>query len=95
MRVMAKITMGDAANEKIADGSIGQIIQSAAERWKPEAMYFCSFDGRRTGYMVFDMTDSSDLPEFSEPFFRQLDAQVQVTPAMNGEDLQQGLSQLS
>ena len=95
MRVMAKITMGDAANEKIADGSIGQIIQSAAERWKPEAMYFCSFDGRRTGYMVFDMADSSDLPEFSEPFFRQLDAQVQVTPAMNGEDLQQGLSQLS
>ena len=46
------------------DGSIGGLIQSAAERWKPEAMYFGTFDGHRTAFMVFDMPDSSDMVPF-------------------------------
>jgi hypothetical protein len=46
-------------------------------------------------YMVFDMADSSDLPPFAEPFFQGLNADVQVAPTMNGDDLQKGLSQLA
>jgi hypothetical protein len=96
MRVMAKVALSvEGGNKAIKDGTIGKLMQEAAERWKPEAMYFTTFDGRRTMYMVFDMADSSDLPPFAEPFFQGLNADVQVAPTMNGDDLQKGLAQLA
>ena len=69
-------------------------MQQAAERWKPEAMYFTTFDGKRTAFIIFDMPDSSSIPPFAEPFFMELNAEVQISPVMNGEDLQKGLSAL-
>lgn len=90
---MAKITMPvEAGNRAVQDGTIGKVVQQTAERWKPEAMYFTTFDGRRTMFCVFDMPASSDLPPFAEPFFTQLHAEVIVSPAMNGDDLQTGLA---
>lgn len=75
MRVMAKISIpAEAGNQAIKNGAMGRIIQETAERWKPEAMYFTSFDGRRTQFLVFDMPDTSDMPPFTEPFFMELDA---------------------
>ncbi len=50
--------------------------------------------GAGTAYMVFDLPDTSDIPPFAEPLFRGLDAEVELAPAMNGDDLQKGLSQL-
>jgi hypothetical protein len=95
MRVMARITVPvESGNRAIKDGSLGQVMQRAAERWRPEGMFFSTFDGRRTAFMVFDLPDASDMPPFAEPFFRELDADVQIAPAMNGDDLQKGLSQL-
>ena len=69
-------------------------MQRAAERWKPEAMYFTTFDGRRTAFVIFDMSDPSDLPPFAEPFFMELEAAVEVAPVMNGADLEKGLSRI-
>jgi len=92
---MARISMPvESGNRAIKDGTLGTAMQRAAERWKPEAMYFTTFDGRRTAFMVFNLPDASDLPPFAEPFFRELNADVQLAPAMNGDDLQKGLSQL-
>jgi hypothetical protein len=92
---MAKISIPvEAGNQAIKDGTIGTMMQRAAERWKPEAMYFTTFDGRRTAFMVFDFPDASNLPPFAEPFFQGLNADVQLAPAMNADDLQKGLSQL-
>ena len=95
MRVMAMISVPvEAGNQAIKDGSLGAAMQRAAERWKPEAMYFTTFDGQRTAFMVFDLPEASGIPPFAEPFFRELNAKVQLAPAMSGEDLQKGLSQL-
>jgi len=81
MRVMAKITIPiESGSRAVKDGSIGGLIQSAAERWKPGAMYFGTFDGHRTAFMVFDMPDSSDMVPFCEPFFTALDADVGGRP---------------
>jgi hypothetical protein len=92
---MARISMPvEPGNRAIKDGRVGAIMQRAAERWKPEAMYFTTFDGRRTAYMVFDLPDSSGIPPFAEPFFNELDAEVELAPAMNADDLQAGLAQL-
>ena len=54
-------------------------MQETAERWKPEAAYFTTFDGRRTAFFVFDMPDASAIPPFAEPFFQELDAEVQIS----------------
>jgi hypothetical protein len=43
---------------------------------------------------VFDLPDESDIPSFAEPFFMELNAGVEIAPAMNGDDLQKGLSQV-
>lgn len=84
----------ESGNRAVRDGTVGTLMQRTAERWKPEAMYFTTFDGRRTAYMVLDLPDASDIPPFAEPFFTQLNAEVELAPVMNGEDLQRGLSQL-
>jgi hypothetical protein len=95
MRMMAKIGIPvEAGNQALKDGALGAAIQRAAERWKPEAMYFTTFDGQRTAFMVFDLPDASGIPPFAEPFFRDLNANVQLAPVMNADDLQQGLAQL-
>jgi len=96
MRAMAKITIPvESGNQAVKDGSIGTIIQRAAEAWRPEAMYFTTFDGQRTTFIVFDLPDSSDIVPFAEPLFQELNANVQISPVMNGEDLQNGLGKLS
>jgi hypothetical protein len=95
MRVMAIISMPvEPANQAIKNGTLPTLMQRTVERWKPEAMYFTTFDGHRTAYVVFDLADTSDIPPFAEPFFMELNADVQFAPVMNGDDLQKGLSQL-
>jgi hypothetical protein len=96
MRVMARISLPvEAANQAIRDGVLAPAMQQAAERWNPEAMYFTTFDGRRTAFMVFDLPDVSDMPPFAEPFFMKLNAEVELAPVMDGDDLRKGLSQIA
>lgn len=95
MRVMARISIpAESGNKAIKDGTLGAVMQRAAERWQPEGMYFTTFGGRRTAYMVFDLSDPSGIPPFAEPFFMELNADVELMPVMNGDDLQKGLSQV-
>jgi hypothetical protein len=95
MRVMARVTIPvGPGNKAVSDGSIGKIMQGAAERWKPEAMYFTTYAAQRTAYLVFDMPDTSDIPPFAEPFFNGLDAEIEIFPVMNSDDLMKGLSKL-
>jgi hypothetical protein len=95
MRVMLKATLDtEKGNEVIRAGKMPQIIQEAVEKLRPEAAYFGPMGGRRTCFLVFDMQDSSQMPPALEPFFTDLNAEIEVCPVMNGDDLQKGLSQL-
>ena len=95
MRVMAKITIPvESGNQAVKDGSLGKIMQSAVERWKPEAVYSGSLEGKRATWMVFDLPDPSDIVPFAEPFFMGLNADVVVIPVMAPDDLQKGLAKL-
>ena len=42
---------------------------------------------KRAAYFFADMKESSQLPVFSEPAFLAYRAKVEITPAMNLEDL--------
>lgn len=94
MRMMLKFEFGlQAANEAIRSGKIEEINKSLAERTRPEAAYFGTVYGRRTGYIFFDLADTSQIPVIAEPLFHDLDATVEFIPVMNADDLQRGLAQ--
>ena len=96
MRTIAKISIPvEAGNKGIQSGALPKVMQQTAERWKPEAMYFTAFGGKRTAIIVFDLPDSSQIPVFAEPFFVELQAELELAPVMNGDDLQKGLSGLA
>ncbi|MEV0225369.1 hypothetical protein [Streptomyces sp. NPDC050704] len=95
MRVLLKATLDtEKANEAIRSGKMPELMKEILDHLKPEAAYFGPLGGRRTAFLVLDMKDSSDLPPTGEPFFTQFNAEVEVTPVMNGEDLQNGLAKL-
>jgi len=93
MRMMIKFSFPvKEGNELVSSGKINKVFQSLLEDLKPEAAYFFPENGRRAGLLVVNMTDSSDLAKMAEPFWFGLHADVSMTPVMNGEDLQKGLS---
>ncbi|MFG2680271.1 hypothetical protein [Streptomyces sp. NPDC048392] len=95
MRVLLKATLDtEKANEAIRSGKLPEVIGRTLDDVKPEAAYFGLLGGRRTALMVFDMQDSSELPPTGEPFFTELNAEIEVVPIMNADDLRKGLSQL-
>ncbi|MCX5036426.1 hypothetical protein ACFWQ6_26195 [Streptomyces coelicoflavus] len=95
MRVLLKATLDtEKGNEAIRSGKLPDVISRMLDQLKPEAAYFGPVGGRRTALLVFDMQDSSELPPTGEPFFTELNAEVEVSPIMNADDLRKGLSQL-
>ncbi|MGW6292007.1 DUF3303 family protein [Streptomyces sp. NPDC055058] len=95
MRVMLKATLDtEKSNEVVRSGKMPELVKETMERLQPEAAYFGPLGGRRTCLLVLDLDDSSQIAPAGEPFFTQLGAEVEITPVMNAEDLQKGLSQL-
>ena len=55
---------------------------------KPEAAYFFADDsGQRSGSIVFDMKDTSQIPAVAEPWFLAFNAKVSLRPVMSPQDL--------
>ena len=71
----------------------GRIDIGWSERSSDEAAYFGTENGRRTGYIVFDMVDSAQIPVIAEPLFQRAESKVEFIPVMNADDLQRGLAQ--
>ena len=93
MRTMIRISLDVvASNKAINDGSLPKIIESTMQKLKPETSYFYTIHGKRGCMMVFDMKDPSEIPQIAEPFFQQLNAEVEFHPVMNADDLQKGLA---
>jgi len=92
MRMLLTVVIDtEAGNEAISKGV--DYISPMLEALKPEAAYFVTQDGQRTCLVVFDLEDSSQLPGVCEPMFQGVKAKIALTPCMNLEDLQRGLSE--
>jgi hypothetical protein len=83
-------------NQAVRDGTAGQKLARILDDTKPEAAYFCAQDGKRGGFLIVNLSDTSEMPRFAEPWFLHFDATVQFLPAMTPQDLQRaGLDQLA
>ena len=93
MRMLMKVSIPvEAGNKGVKDGTLPKTFVGFIEEHKPEAAYFVAEGGKRTAYFFFDLKDPSSIPAAAEPFFMNLNAAIECTPAMNAEDMKVGVA---
>jgi hypothetical protein len=94
MRTLLKFQMDvEAANRSIRDGSWADAMERVMQGLQPEAAYFTAMDGKRTGLIVFDLKEPSQIPVIAEPIFMAVNASIELSPVMTLEDVQAGLQE--
>ena len=88
LRFVVDATKG---SDAIKSGAIQKAIGDLIEKLKPEASYFASDRGMRSGFMVFEMKSANQQVEIAEPLF-DLGCEINLTPCMTPEDLQAGFA---
>ncbi|MGH9450330.1 MAG: DUF3303 family protein [Terriglobia bacterium] len=92
MRFLVTISIPvEAGNAAIKKDGL-KVIQKILEEQKPEAAYFIADGGKRTGVLIVNLADASQIPGFAEPWFLALNASVEATPAMVPDDMRKAAS---
>ena len=88
MRFLLKVNIPvEAGNAAAKAGKLGTTIQAILAELKPEAAYFTDNNGQRTGFLVVEMQDASQIPAIAEPWFLAFNASVELHPVMVPGDL--------
>jgi hypothetical protein len=92
MRMLLRVSIPvEAGNAAAKAGTLGTTVEKILADLKPEAAYFFADDhGNRSGSIVFDMKETSEIPRIAEPWFLAFHAKVSFRPVMSPEDLAKG-----
>jgi hypothetical protein len=92
MRMLLRVSIPvEAGNAAAKAGTLGSTFERILADLKPEAAYFfADDDGQRSGSIVFDMKDTSEIPAIAEPWFVAFNAKISLRPVMNSQDLAKG-----
>jgi hypothetical protein len=94
MRVCLKVRIPvETGNDVIMNGKIQPALKELLDRLQPEATYFLTENGLRGFLVFFDLKDTAQIPAICEPLFMQLNAEIEMAPAMNLDDLMAGFKQ--
>lgn len=89
MRMLLRVSIpAETGNAAAKAGTLEPTIERILAELKPEAAYFMADDcGNRSGSIVFDMQDTSQIPGIAEPWFLAFNAELSFRPVMNPQDL--------
>ena len=89
MRMLLRVSIPvEAGNAAAKAGTLGSTVEKILADLKPEAAYFFPDDnGQRSGSIVFDMKNSSQIPAIAEPWFLAFNAKISLRPVMSPQDL--------
>ena len=92
MRMLMQVsTPVESGNAAVKAGTIGSTMERILAELKPEAAYFTADDnGHRSGIIVFDLADASQIPAIAEPWFLAFNAKLTLRPIMTPQDLAKG-----
>jgi hypothetical protein len=74
-------------NAAMKDGTAGKKMGRILEELKPDAVYFCEYEGGRSAVMIVNVESPSKVPFIAEPWFLAFDARVEFHVVMSPDDL--------
>jgi hypothetical protein len=80
--------------EALKAGRIDKLLGQLMEDLKPEAAYFYPENGLRSGHLIVNMDNSTQVLEYGERLWVGLGGEVEMTPVMAPEDIMAGLSSM-
>lgn len=84
MRYMVKFWIPVHVSDELSqNGNIGQIISQLIEEYNPESTFFFPEDNVRSGIMILNMGDPSQLDRLGKSFKSDLRAEISVTPVLS------------
>ena len=96
MRMMMTVTFPvETFNAAVRDGTAATKMGRVLEEIKPEAAYFTDTDGKRSGVLIVNLTDASQIPALAEPWMLLFNASIELKPVMVPDDLKaSGIDQI-
>jgi hypothetical protein len=91
IRAMIPTTAG---NKMVKDPNFLKTIEDYTKKFNCEAAYFTEVNGNRTMVFVLDLPSPDMIPNIAEPLFQAFDANVEIHPAMNLDDLKKAISRI-
>jgi len=93
MRVLVRAMIPTAAgNKMVKNPNFLKSIEDYTKKFNCEAAYFTEVNGNRTMVFVLDLPGPNMIPAIAEPLFQGFDANVEIHPAMNLDDLKKAIS---
>lgn len=95
MRVLVRAMIPTTAgNKMVKDPNFIKNLEDYIKKFNCEASYFLEVNGNRTMVFVLDLPSPDMIPAIVEPIFQAHDANIEIHPAMNLDDLKKAISRM-
>lgn len=92
MRVLVRAMIPTSAgNKMVKDPNFLKNVEDYIQKFNCEASYFLEVNGNRTMVLVLDLPSTDMIPAVAEPLFQNFEANVEIHPAMNLDDLKKAI----
>jgi hypothetical protein len=91
IRAMIPTTAG---NKMVKEPNFLKNLQDYVKKFNCEASYFLEVNGNRTMVFVLDLPSPDMIPAIAEPLFQNFEANVEIHPSMNLNDLEKAVSNI-